>query len=226
MALMYDGQVFAAVSTVPGERNGEYRKTMDQLRAAGVEPTTFVVDHIPQGKRNSLNNRLQVCRAFLASPARSLLFLEDDIEIGRDFKRVLDEVVAMDAWEVFAFYVNEYAFYPPALRENIRAGRPFREGFQDLVNASKWYGSLAMLLSRRVIEPAVPYLEEQLARLIAQRDRTTGVGGLDTGIGVICARLGLGISTYLPNTVQHRGANIPSTWMNHPSGKISRTFKG
>jgi hypothetical protein len=203
---MYDARVFATIHTVPGGRDGVFDRTLRQLRAAGVSPTVFTTEGVPAGKLNSVMTKQKVLAAFLASPAQFCLFLEDDLDVGRDFKRVLDDVAETYEWEVFTFFLAETAFLSPEMTRAVRNGDKIKPGFYPVVNASKWWGAQACWFSRRVGLELVPYLEGQ--RGIAEKRNHSG--NIDTGIARVCARHGFEITTYHPNPVQHFGATVKS----------------
>lgn len=191
-------------------------RTLSQL-AARWQPRVFQAEDVPPGRKNAHLTAQAALHHALLLDAPYTLYLEDDLDFAPAFDAVVDAVTAQDHYAV-ALFLCGLRFYPAPVRRAIETGHRYPPGLYRVVSARAFYGSQALLLSRRAVAN------------ILDDWHLTGYGTdfLDCRVGAVCADRPGSFFVYAPNPVQHYGAVLRSTWSrgHRVSGICSATFEG
>lgn len=167
-------------------------QTLAQWRRHDVAPLTQLqpADWPVGGASQRRNAEGALRRALDARPdASHVLYTEDDIDLAPDIADWLPDLCALDA--PATFYVTGDIHYPRHIRGQLYARRPVSAGIIPLERLDRWYGTLAVLLPRELVEAVLCWESGEL--------------GWDTQLQRFLLAHRIPLYLTVPNLVQHRG---------------------
>lgn len=185
--------VAVAIPTVP-RRAAPLEATLAQWRQFGVDPVVY--QQHPSWPLGHASHR-RTCDLLLQGildhhpDATHVLLAEDDVDLHPDLPDVLPMSMSCD---VAALMVNGTRFYPQWVKDLLTRGERLPRAVVPIEDQAAWWGTQAVLMTRRVVEQVLAWKSDGAGWDIHLRNWT-----LHTGTK---------IHTLIPNPVQHRG--VPS----------------
>ena len=189
------------------ERDRVRSRTLEQLHAQGIFPCVTIQDNPARGGEVYHSYCKAMLKRALDKGSPSILFLEDDLDVGVGFSASVSVAMQADV-DVTTFYCPGMQFYPTKIKRAIKTNTKYDSGLYRLVNRKHFFGSQALLLK-----------SEFVLRLLGEWPQGCY---LDTAI----ARVATEIFLYAPNPIQHYGACLKSTWSSYGKPHFSRSYIG
>jgi hypothetical protein len=167
-------------------------ETLAQWRRFGVTPLVELQpDDWPLGSSSQRRTAERALRRALdARPdAAYVLFTEDDVDLSPDLPTWLPALKQLNA--PVTLYVTGHLHYPLRIQRQLRAHAPLEEGIVQIVAQHRWYGTLAVLLPRELVEDVLCW--------------ESGATGWDVQLQSFLTARHIRVSVTVPNLAQHRG---------------------
>jgi hypothetical protein len=173
-------------------RAGALAETLAQWRQFGVTPLVETQpDDWPLGGASQRRNAERALRRALDTRphAAYVLFTEDDVDLSPALPTWLPALKLLRA--PVTLYVTGHLHYSMHIQRQLRAHAPLEEGIFQIVAQHRWFGTLAVLLPRELVEDVLCW--------------ESGATGWDVQLQNFLTAQRIRVYVTVPNLAQHRG---------------------